>query len=99
MKKVAKDELYENLSEFLKGKGIELKEGQYTQGIHAGASLLADAVKMGRAGLDRGGPEVGRQLDQIRQVIHKKTPPKNRGGGTSASGPKKADTNSAGVRG
>src|SRR3954453_3702495 len=46
MKTIAKDELYENLSQFLKGKGVDLKEGQYTKGIHAGCSMLADAINL-----------------------------------------------------
>src|SRR5689334_2436662 len=86
MKTIEKDELYENLSLFLKGKGIELKEGQYTKGIHAGCSLLADAINLSQAGLDRARTEVERQFDQIRQVIHEKTAPKGKST-TGAGGP------------
>jgi hypothetical protein len=83
MKTIRKDELYQNLSQFLKGKGIELKEGQYTSGIHAGCSLLADAINLSQTGLERAKTEVGRQFDHIRQVIHEKTAPKGR----TATGP------------
>ena len=83
MNPIQKDELYENISQFLKGKGIELKEGSYTKGIHAGCSLLADAINLSQTGLDRAkvGLEktkdgIEKRLDQVRQVIHEKTAPK-----------------------
>jgi hypothetical protein len=83
MNPIQKDELYENISQFLKGKGIELKEGSYTKGIHAGCSLLADAINLSQTGLDRAkvGLEktkdgIEKKLDQVRQVIHEKTAPK-----------------------
>jgi hypothetical protein len=85
MKPIQKDELYENLGEFLKGKGIELKEGAYTKGIHAGCSLLADAINLSQTGFERARAGLDRKLDQVRQVIHEKTAPKR---GNTA--PKKA---------
>src|SRR5689334_3646104 len=88
MKTIEKDELYENISQFLKGKGIELKEGQYTKGIHSGCSLLADAINLSQTGLDRAKSEVERQLDQIRQVIHEKTAPKGKTAGTGTPPPR-----------
>jgi len=82
MNPIQKDELYENISQFLKGKGIELKEGSYTKGIHAGCSLLADAINLSQTGLDRAkvGLEktkegIEKKFDQVRQVIHEKTAP------------------------
>jgi hypothetical protein len=82
MNPIQKDELYENISQFLKNKGIELKEGSYTKGIHAGCSLLADAINLSQTGLDRAkvGLEktkegIEKKLDQVRQVIHEKTAP------------------------
>ena len=83
MNPIQKDELYENISQFLKGKGIELKEGSYTKGIHAGCSLLADAINLSQTGLERAKVGLGKtkdglekKLDQVRQVIHEKTAPK-----------------------
>jgi hypothetical protein len=83
MNPIQKDELYENISQFLKGKGIELTEGSYTKGIHAGCSLLADAINLSQTGLDRAKVGLGKtkegiekKLDQVRQVIHEKTAPK-----------------------
>jgi hypothetical protein len=76
MNAIRKDELYENISQFLKNKGIELKEGSYTKGIHAGCSLLADAINLSQTGLDRAKNGIEKKLDQVRQVIHEKTAPK-----------------------
>jgi hypothetical protein len=76
MKPIQKDELYVHLSGFLKKKGVELKEGPYTKGIHAGCSLLADAINLSQAGIQRAKTQIGKQLDEVRQVIHEKTAPK-----------------------
>src|SRR6266566_4747348 len=75
MNPIRKDELYENISQFLKGKGIELKEGSYTKGIHAGCSLLADAINLSQTGLERAKTGIEKKFDQVRQVIHQKTAP------------------------
>src|SRR6266851_3594196 len=75
MKPIQKDELYEHLGQFLKDKGIELTEGSYTKGIHAGCSLLADAINLSQAGLERAKAGLDKKLDQVRQVIHEKTAP------------------------
>src|SRR5260370_21856658 len=76
MKPINKDELYEHLSGFLKAKGIEMKEGSYTQRLQKGCNLLADAVNLGQKGLQKAKSEIDRKLDQMRQVIHEKTAPK-----------------------
>src|SRR5262245_35478444 len=76
MKPIQKDELYENLSQFLKGKGIELKEGSYSKGIHAGCSFLADAINLSQAGIERAKAGIDKGLEQVRQVLHEKTAPK-----------------------
>ena len=87
MKTIQKDELYQNLSQFLKSKGIELTEGSYTKGVHAGCSMLADAINLSQAGLERARNEVEKRLDQVRQVIHESTAPP-RPARSAASSPK-----------
>jgi hypothetical protein len=77
MKPIDKDELYQNLSEFLKAKGVSLQEGSYSRGIHAGCSFLADAINLSQAGINRAKNEIEKQLDHARQIIHEKTAPKN----------------------
>ena len=77
MKPIEKGELYENLRQFLKGKGIELTEGSYSKGIHAGCSLLADAINLSQAGIERARTEIEKQVDRARQAIHEKTAPRS----------------------
>ena len=76
MKPLNQDELYENLRDFLKGKGIELQEGSYARGIQKSCSLLSDAINLSQQGLDRAKTGIDKKLDQMRQVIHEKTTPK-----------------------
>src|ERR1051325_1565852 len=76
MNPIREDELYENISEFLRNKGIELKEGSYTKGIHAGCSLLADAINLSQTGIERAKTGIEKSLEQVRQGIHEKTAPK-----------------------
>ena len=78
MKPIQKDELYEHVSGFLKGKGIQLTEGSYVSGIQKGCSLLADAINVSQKGIKRAKVEVDKKLEQMRQVIHEKTAPKSK---------------------
>ena len=76
MKQINQGELYEHLSGFLKLKGIELKEGSYTQKVQKGCTLLSDAINLSQNGLERAKVGIDKKLDQMRQVIHEKTAPK-----------------------
>ena|SRR5437899_2448780 len=77
MKPIDKDELYQNLSEFLKSKGVSLQDGSYSRGIQAGISFLADAINLSQAGINRAKSKIEKQLDHARQIIHDKTSPKS----------------------
>ena len=76
MKRIEKDELYEHLSQFLQKKGIDLKEGSYTNFIHNGCKVLAEAVNLSQYGLERARKGLSQRLDQVRQAIHERTAPK-----------------------
>ena len=76
MKKIEKDEIYEHLSQFLKSRGIEMRDGAYANHIQKGCSFLADAVNLTQQGLERAKTEMDKRLEQMRQVIHEKTAPK-----------------------
>src|SRR5438046_1354846 len=83
MNPIDKDEIFQNLSGFLKAKGIELKEGSYAHGIQKGCTLLTEAINLSQKGLKRAKAGVDKKLDQMRQVIHEKTagkPPVRAGG-------------------
>ncbi len=77
MKPIQKDELYAHLSEFLKAKGVEMKDGSYPRGIQAGCSLLADAINLSQKGIKQAQAEINKNLDRMRQAIHEKTAPKS----------------------
>jgi len=76
MKSLNKDELYQNLTGFLKTKGIQFTEGSYTQHIRKSCELLSDAINVGQDGFERAKTGIDKRLDQMRQVIHEKTAPK-----------------------
>jgi hypothetical protein len=76
MKPINKDELFQNLSDFLKTRGIELKEGSYAHGVRTSCGLLTDAINLGQQGLEQAKAQMDKHLEQMRQVIHEKTAPK-----------------------
>ena len=76
MKPLSKDELFENLSGFLKAKGIELTDGSYANGIRKSCSILADVINLGQQGLEKAKSGLDQKVHQMRQVIHEKTAPK-----------------------
>jgi hypothetical protein len=76
MKPIEKDELYEHVSQFLKAKGIEMKDGSYPRGIQKGCSILVDAINLSQKGLTQAKVQIDKNLERMRQVIHEKTAPK-----------------------
>ena len=85
MKKIEKDELYDHLRGFLKAKGIALDSGPYTDRIHQGCSLLADAINVTQTTVARAKAEVDKKLDQLRQSIHEATAPKSSSASSTTS--------------
>lgn len=80
MNRIDKDELFQHFSGFLKAKGVELKEGSYTQRIQKGCGLLAETVNLSQQALERTKAEMDKRLERMRQVIHEKTAPKTTAG-------------------
>jgi hypothetical protein len=76
MKHIEKEELYAHLSEFLKTKGIELKEGSYSNFIHNGCKVLVDAINLSQQGVQRAKSGLDGKLEQMREIIHEKTAPR-----------------------
>lgn len=73
MKTIKKDELFQNLSRFLKLKGVELKDGVYTLRIRQACNLLGDAINTTQRTARKAREEVDRKLDRLRQSIHETT--------------------------
>ena len=76
MQTIKKDELYRNLGDFLKSKGIELNQGSYTTRIQQGCNLLADVINATQKTVKQTKAQVDQALDQLRQTIHQRTAPK-----------------------
>ncbi len=75
MKTIKKDELFSNLGDFLKSKGIELNDGTYTTRIQQGCNLLADAINATQKTVSQTKVKVDTALDKLRQTIHESTAP------------------------
>ncbi len=76
MKPLQKNEIFHNLSGFLKSRGIELKDGSYAQGIQKSCALLTQAINLGQESLERAKDEFDKSVEHMRKVIHEKTAPK-----------------------
>ena len=76
MKTIKKDELFQSLGDFLKLKGIELKDGAYAKRIRQGCDLLTDAINGTQKTVKRTKVKVDEKLEQLRQSIHEATAPK-----------------------
>ncbi len=76
MRRIKQDELFQGLGEFLKGKGIELKDGAYAERIQRACSLLGDAINATQRTARKAKNDVDKTLEQVRQRIHEATAPK-----------------------
>ena len=77
MKPIQKDELYAHLSDFLKAKGVEMKDGAYPRGIQAACGFMADAINLSQQGIVQAKAQFEKNLDRMRQVIHESTAPRS----------------------
>jgi hypothetical protein len=85
MQTIEKDELFRNLGDFLKSKGIELGDGSYATRIQQGCNLLSDAINATQETVSKAKGKVDQALDQLRQTIHEHTAPKPRASGETPS--------------
>jgi len=77
MKPIEKNELYQHVNQFLKKKGVEVKEGPYAKQLEKSCGLLTDAINLTQKGMERAKTEIDKRLEQVRQVIHEKTAPRS----------------------
>ena len=76
MNRIENDEIFANLTEFLKAKGVELTEGSYTRVVQKSCALLTEAINCSKEGFEKVKGGLEKKLDQMRQVVHEKTAPK-----------------------
>lgn len=96
MKPLEQNEIFQNLSSFLKTRGIELRKGSYAQGIQKSCALLTNAINLGQESFGRAKGELDKTVEQIRRVIHEKTAPKARSAPPPAPPPTAAQGTGAG---
>jgi hypothetical protein len=77
MNQIKHEELFGNLKNFLKSKGIELQEGSYTKRVRQGCEILADSINVSQRTLKRAKSAMDKGLGQLRQTIHEQTAPKS----------------------
>ena len=90
MNKIDKDEMFENLRGFLKGRGVSIEDGSYSKRIQQGCNLLTDVVNATGSAVERAKVEADKAMDKLRQSIHEATAPAAstvRGTAAAAGGP------------
>ena len=75
MQTIKKDELFHSLGDFLKSKGIEMKDGSYASRIQHGCNLLSDAINATQKTVKQTKAQVDHALGQLRETIHRNTAP------------------------
>ena len=98
MNKIEKDEMFGNLKEFLKSKGIELQESDYTKRIRQGCGILADSINLSQQAFERAKAAVDEGLDHLRRTIREQTAARDQSTGNQKSGPKRAAGKSSGKK-
>ena len=78
MKKISQTEIFENVSKFLKSKGVTLNDSSYTTGIRKTCDFLTHITNQSQETLDKTSAELATGLDKIKQKIHEKTVPKQK---------------------
>jgi len=77
MKPIQKDEVYNQVANFLKSRGLELKDGAYPETLKKGCEIFAEGVNLGQEGLEKAKVTLSKTIDEVRQSIHEKTAPKS----------------------
>lgn len=77
MNQINHEEMFGNLKDFLKSKGIELQEGSYAQRIRQGCKILTHSINVSQRTFKRAKSAMDKGLDQLRQTIHERTAPKS----------------------
>ena len=99
MNEINKEEMFGNLRNFLKSKGIELQdEGAYSQHIRRGCDILTDTVNLSQRGFENAKSAMERRLDQLRQTIHEHTAPKAQSAPIQPAPPQSATPNETGAK-
>jgi hypothetical protein len=87
MKKLRQNDLFNHIDQFLKDKGIEIREAApLGSRLKTGCQLLTETINHAQGTLGKARDHMDDRLDKMRNIIHKKTAPKK----TSETPPKRA---------
>lgn len=79
MKKLGKDDLYQHIDQFLKEKGIEIRDSApFGNNLKKGCQALTDAINGAQAALEKAHNRMDGGIDKMRDMIHKKTAPRKK---------------------
>lgn len=79
MKKLGKDDLYRHIDQFLKEKGIELRDAApLGRGLQKGCQAFTDAINSAQAALEKARNRMDGGIDKMRDIVHKKTAPRKK---------------------
>ena len=86
MKKLRQNDLFNHIDQFLKDKGIEIREAApLGSRLKTGCQLLTETINHAQGTLGKARDHMDDRLDKMRNIIHEKTAPKK----ASAAPPKK----------
>ena len=76
MKRIKNDEIFRNVTKYLKSRGVELTAGSYAERIQNCCSTLTGMVNLSPEGIERATTQIDTQLDRLRRTVHEATAPK-----------------------
>ena len=86
MKKLKQNDLFKHIDQFLKDKGIEIREAApLGSRIKTGCQILTDTINNAQSTLGKAKDHMDDHLDTMRSIIHEKTAPRK----ASKAAPKK----------
>ena len=79
MKKLGKDDLYQHIDQFLKEKGIEIRDAApLGRSLQKGCQAFTDAINSAQAALEKARNRMDGGIDKMRDIVHKKTAPRKK---------------------
>ncbi len=77
MKKLKQNDLFKHIDQFLKDKGIEIREAApLGSRLRTGCQILTDTINNAQSTLGKAKDNMDEHLDKMRSIIHEKTAPK-----------------------
>ena len=89
MKKLRQNDLFKHSDQFLKDKGIEVRESApLGSTLKTGCQILTDTINHAQVTLEKARGQMDGQLDKMRSIIHEKTAPRRKSATETQAKPK-----------